>query len=70
MIGEGGGAQKVSTLGRVQNVLPQNSLSGKTQGIWKIHQNTGNLFAQVVNFLILKVSHIANFAAKISNLFG
>ena len=29
--------------------------TGKTQGIW---------FAQVVNFLILKVKDISNFAAK------
>ena len=33
------------------------SLSGKTQpqGNWKFCQNTGNLFAEVVNTLILKV---------------
>ena len=44
------------------------SLSGKTQGIWKFCQNTGKtqgiLFAQLVNFLILKVKDIAIFAAK------
>ena len=48
------------------------SLSGKTQGIGKFCQNTGNFvktqgisFAQVVNALILKVKDIVIFAAKI-----
>ena len=48
-----------------------NSLSGKTQGIWKICQNTGKTqgiwFAQVVNNLILKVKDVSIFAVKISN---
>ena len=48
----------------------RNSLSGKTQGIWKLCQNTwkthGIWFAQVVNSLILKVKDILKFAAKIS----
>ena len=52
---------------------PKNSLSGKTQGIWKVCQNTGKKqgiwFGQVVNSLILKVKDIAIFAAKISNFF-
>ena len=46
----------------------KNSLSGKTQGIWKFCQNTGKTqgiwFAQVVNSLILKVKDISIFAAK------
>ena len=49
------------------------SLSGKTQGIWKLCQNTGKtqgiLFAQVVNSLILKVKDITIFATKISIFF-
>ena len=48
------------------------SLSGKTQGIWKVCQNTGKTqgiwFAQVVNSLILKVKDILIFAMKISNI--
>ena len=36
---------------------PKISLSGKTQGIWKLYKNTGNLLAQVVNSLILKVKY-------------
>ena len=54
---------------------PKNSLSGKTQGIWKFCQKTGNFvktqwiyFAHVVNALILKVKDIAIFAAT-KNLF-
>ena len=47
----------------------KNSLSGKTQGIWKVCQNTGKTqeiwFAQVVNSLILKVKDISIFAVKI-----
>ena len=50
---------------------PNNSLSGKTQGIWKFCQNTGKTqelwFAQVVNSLILK--DISLFATKILNVF-
>ena len=46
------------------------SLSGKTQGILKLCQNTGKRqgiwFAQVVNSLILKVKDISIFAVKIS----
>ena len=52
----------------------RNSLSGKTQGIWKCCQNTefclnagktqGILLAQIVNDLILKVKGIALVAAK------
>ena len=49
------------------------SLSGKTQGIWKFCQNTGKTqgiwFVQVVNSLNLKVTNIAKFAAKNSQLF-
>ena len=57
--------------------MAKKNLSGKTQGIWKFCQNTGNLkicqntgktqgilLAQVVNALILKVKDIAIFAAK------
>ena len=40
------------------------SLSEKTQGIWKFCQNTGNLFAQVVNSLIPKIQNIAIFVAN------
>ena len=51
----------------------KNSLSGKTQGIWKICQNTrktqGIWFAQVVISLILKVKDVLIFAAKISIFF-
>ena len=51
----------------------KNSLSGKTQGIWKFCQNTGKTqgiwFAQVVNSLILKVKDISIFAVKISKKF-
>ena len=47
----------------------KNSLSGKTQGIWKFCQNTGKTqglwFSQVVNSLILKVKDIFIFAAEI-----
>ena len=47
---------------------PKDSLSGKTQGIWKFCQSTGKtqgmVFAQVVNALILKVKDIAISAAK------
>ena len=50
-----------------------NSLSGKTQGIWKVCQNTGKTrgiwLAQVVNSLILKVKNISIFATKISIFF-
>ena len=52
-------------------MVKKNSLSGKTQGIWKVCQNTGKTqgiwFAQVVNSLILKVKDISIFAARISN---
>ena len=55
----------------------KNSLSGKTQGIWKFCQNTGNfvktqgiLLAQVVNALILKVKDITIFAAKENPFFS
>ena len=48
----------------------KNSLSGKTQGIWKCCQNTGKTqgiwYAQVVISLILKVKDVSIFAAKIS----
>ena len=39
------------------------SLSGKTQGIWKLCQKQGFLFAQGVNFQILKIRDIAIYAA-------
>ena len=46
----------------------KNSLSGKTQGIWKFCQTTGKTqgiwFARVVNSLILKVKDISKFATK------
>ena len=49
------------------------SLAGKTQGIWKLCQNTGKTqqiwFAQFVNSLVLKVKDILKFAVKISNFF-
>ena len=52
---------------------PKNSLSGKTQGIWKFCQNTGKtlgiVLAEVVNVLILKVKDIAIVAAKESIFF-
>ena len=55
-----------------REIDPKNSLSGKTQEIWKFGQNTGKtqeiLFAQVVNSLILKVKDIAIFAMKVSIL--
>ena len=35
------------------------SLSGKTQGIWKFCQNTGNFAVQVANSMILKIQNIA-----------
>ena len=51
----------------------KNSLSGKTQGIWKFCRNTvktqGISFAHVVNSLILKVKDNAIFAMKISIFF-
>ena len=46
-----------------------NSLSGKTQGIWKFAKTKGTWFAQVVHSLTLKVNNILKFAAKISNFF-
>ena len=42
-------------------------VQNNSQGIWKFYQNTGNLVAQVVNSLILKVKYISIFAAKISH---
>ena len=42
------------------------SLSGKTEGIWKFCQNTGNLVGSIVNYLILKVKDILVFAMDIS----
>ena len=46
----------------------KDSLSGKTQGIWKFCQSTGKtqgiLLSQVVNVLILKVKAIAIVAIK------
>ena len=52
----------------------KNSLSWKTQGIWKFCQNTGKTqgiwFAQVVNSLILKVKDISIFAVKISRFYS
>ena len=54
--------------GKTGKMAKKNSLSGKTQGIWKFCQNTGKtqgiLFAQVVNSLILKVKETVIFAAK------
>ena len=47
-----------------------NSLSGKTQGIWKFCQTQGILFAQVVDFLVLKIKSLTIFAAKISFFFS
>ena len=59
--------------GKTGKMAKNNSLSGKTQGIWKFCQNTGKTqeiwFAQVVNSLILKVKDISVFAAKISVFF-
>ena len=53
-----------------REIFQNNSLSGKTQGIWKCCQNTGKAqgiwFAQDLNSLILKVKVIAIFAANIS----
>ena len=55
--------------GKTGEMAKRNPLSGKTQGIWKFCQNTGTLFAQVANSLILKVKDMAIFAAKISIFF-
>ena len=44
-------------------------LSGKTQGIWKFCQNTGNVVAQDVNSLTLNVMNIAMLAAMIFMFF-
>ena len=53
--------------------MAQKNLSGKTQGIGKLCQNTGKTqgiwFAQVVNSLILKVKDIAIIVEKISIFF-
>ena len=49
-----------------REMAKRNFLSGKTQIIWKFGQNTGNVFAQVVNSLILQVKDIVIFAVKIS----
>ena len=49
--------------GKIAKMAPKNSLSGKTQGIWKFCKTQGFHFAQVVNALILKVKDIAIFAA-------
>ena len=48
----------------------ENSLSGKTQGIWKFAKTQGICFAQVVNSLILKVKDIFMFPGKIPNFWG
>ena len=50
----------------MREMAKRNVLPGKTQIIWKFCQNTGNLFAQVVNALVLKVKDIVIFAVKIS----
>ena len=54
-------------------MVKRNSLSGKTQGIWKFCQNIGktqgNWLAQIVNSLIPKVKDISIFAAKIPNFY-
>ena len=68
--------QSTHGTGKTGKMATKKSLSGKTQGIWKFCQNTGNfdlntgnLLAQVVNVLILKVKDIAIVVAKKSNFF-
>ena len=60
--------------GKTGEMAKRNSLSGKTQGIWKFCQHTWNTqgiwFAHVINSLILKVKDILIFAAKISTFGG
>ena len=59
--------------GKTGKMATKKNLSGKTQGIWKRCQNTGQtqgiLLAQVVNVLIIKVKDIAIVAAKKSLFF-
>ena len=52
-----------------QGKWPKHSLPGKTQGIRTFSKIQGFLFAQVVNFLILKVKIIVIFVVKISKSF-
>ena len=47
----------------------ENGPVGENAGNWKICQNTGNLFGQAVNFLILTIQDIVIFAAKLLNFF-
>ena len=57
--------QKKSLSGKTQGIRKCCQNTGKTQGILSKHrENTGNLLAQVVNVLILKVKDIAIVAAK------
>ena len=56
--------------GKTGKMAKNNSLSGKTQGIWKYCQNTRNLVCSGVTSMILKVQDILIFAAKISNFWG
>ena len=64
------GTHGTGKTGKTGKMAKKNSLSEKTQGIWKFCQKTGKtrgiLFAQVVNSLILKVKDTAIFAANIS----
>ena len=59
---------RVPTAQRKQGKWPKQITVRKTQGIWKCWQNTGKTqgiwFAQVLNFLILKVKDILILAAK------
>ena len=52
----------------IRESVHKNALSGKTQGIWKFCQNTGNLFAQVVSSLFRKIQDIVVFPANISRV--
>ena len=51
-------------IGEQRKLPPKNPY----QGIWKYCQNTVNLYAQVVNSMILNIHDIAIFAAEFSNL--